>query len=95
MTALDAAIVFKKFRRFDWSAGEDMDWLFILFDRLKLGMTVFVMVFVKPRLRCRYFRRKVRRCHQRIQAFFGGSLSKKVDRNYVSLCHASFVEIYL
>jgi hypothetical protein len=64
--ALVAAIVFKKFRRFDWSAGEDMDWLFILFDRLKLGMTVFVMVFVKPRLRCRYFRRKVRRCHQRI-----------------------------
>jgi hypothetical protein len=39
--ALVAAIVFKKLRRFDWSAGEGMDWLFILFDRLKLGMTGF------------------------------------------------------
>jgi hypothetical protein len=64
--ALVAAIEFKKFRRFDWSAGEDMDWLFILFDRSKLGVTAFVMVFVKLRLRYRYFRRKVRRCHQRI-----------------------------
>jgi len=39
--ALVATTLFKKFRRFEWSAGEDMDSLFILFDRLKLGVTGF------------------------------------------------------
>jgi hypothetical protein len=93
--ALVAAIVFKKLRRFDWSAGEGMDWLFILFDRFKLGMTGFCAGVREAADALLVFAQKSASVSSKNSGVFWRKFVKKVDRNYVSLCHASFVEIYL